>query len=990
VNGTTYTATNNGDGTWTLADDTIAPALADGAYDVSVTATDGVGNVGTDASIDELVVDTTAPVVTVTGLTTADNTPALTGTVSDPTATVQVTVNGTTYAATNNGDGTWTLADDTIAPALAKGTYDVSVTATDGVGNVGTDASVDELVIQNSPPIATDDAYTTDEDLAFTAVLGVDDLLLNDSDPDGDPLTVNTTPVSGPTNGALILNSDGTFTYTPNANFNGTDSFVYEISDGDGGTAQATVTLTVNPINDPPTAVGDSYVTNEDQSVVALLGVDDLLMNDSDPEGDPLTVNTTPVALPTNGSLILNNDGTFTYTPDPDFSGMDSFIYEVLDGNGGTSQATVTIVVNPVNDAPTTTGIADVTVNEDALDTIINLVASFDDVEDGSGGLNFAVMQNTNPALFGSTNVDNVAGTLTLDYAADAFGTADLTVRATDSNGAWVEATFTVTVNPVNDAPVIAAENISVDEDVSFVAMLGVDDLLLNDSDVDGDALSVNTTPVAGPGNGSVLLNSDGTFTYTPNANFNGSDSFIYEVTDGNGGSGQGVVNITINPINDLPVAAGEAMAVDEDAALSGVPGVNDLLLNDTDVDGDPLSVSTTPVTSPANGTLVLNSDGTFTYTPNANFNGADSFAYQITDGNGGTSQAIVNISVNPVNDAPIAGSDAMSVVGGVATSFSDVSLLANDADVDGDALSIVGFTQPADGTLVQNPDGSFTYTPSNGFAGVDSFSYTVADASGAQDTVMVLINVTPPVDPGPDPDPGPGPDDGGGTTDDDQDSDDPADNDTGDEGSTGGTGDTDDPEAPPAEDGGGGGAREANPGSPAEPGIWSEYLGIYGPDGADRNVIASATPAKYLYDALQLMDRTFEIEVPDFALANSTYVPIWQALDAMKREMRNPDGDEFGGVMVLQMATGTSVALSAGFVAWILRGGALASALMSVLPMWQGFDPLPILMARKRRKKAAQQKDLQDAEILRESEVDRLFEAATKAGLLHRSKESS
>ena len=116
----TYTATNNGDGTWTLADNSIAPALADGTYDVSVSATDAVGNVGSDASVDELVVDTTAPVVTVNGLSTADNTPQLTGTVSDPTATVEVTVNGATYTATNNGDGTWTLADNSDRAGVGR------------------------------------------------------------------------------------------------------------------------------------------------------------------------------------------------------------------------------------------------------------------------------------------------------------------------------------------------------------------------------------------------------------------------------------------------------------------------------------------------------------------------------------------------------------------------------------------------------------------------------------------------------------------------------------------------------------------------------------------------------------------------------------------------------------------------------------------------------------------------------------------------------
>ena len=143
VGGNSYAATNNGDGTWTLADDTIAPALADGTYDVAVTATDPSLNSGTDGSVNELVIDTAAPVVTVNSLTTNDTTPQLTGTVSDPAATIQVTVGGNTYAATNNGDGTWTLADNTIAPALADGTYDVAVTATDAATNAGTDGSVE-------------------------------------------------------------------------------------------------------------------------------------------------------------------------------------------------------------------------------------------------------------------------------------------------------------------------------------------------------------------------------------------------------------------------------------------------------------------------------------------------------------------------------------------------------------------------------------------------------------------------------------------------------------------------------------------------------------------------------------------------------------------------------------------------------------------------------------------------------------------------------
>jgi VCBS repeat-containing protein len=676
VNGTTYAATNNGDGTWTLADNTIAPALADGIYDVSVMATDILGNVGTDASVDELTIDTTAPIVTVISLTTVDSTPQLTGMVNDPTATIDVTVNGTTYAATNNGDGTWTLADNTIAPALADGTYDVSVTATDALSNIGTDASIDELnvVSVNTDPIGTDDFYTVDEDMSFTAVLGVDDLLLNDTDVDGDMLVVNSTPLSGPSDGTLLINADGTFTYTPAADFNGTDSFRYEISDGNGGVAQATVTILINPVNDMPTASGESY---------------------------------------------------------------------------------------------------------------------------------------------------------------------------------------------------------SVDEDMQLSAVSGVSDLLLNDSDSDGDVLSVNATAVVGP----------------------------------------------------------------------------------------------------SNGTLVLNSDGTFTYNPDADFNGTDAFTYEISDGNGAVSQAIVSIAVNPVNDAPVAVGDSMAVNQGGSMAMTEAGLLANDTDVDGDALQLVGFTQPAQGSVVQDVDGNLVYTPIPGFTGVDSFIYTVADSAGAQDTVQVMVTVDPVtvVDQQEPPADEPPPedtrtDDSGG-----QESGAGADNDNVDEGATKLDAE---PVTPEVIDGPG--AQMPAGGGQAEP-----YIEFTDQADDDRSAAAKqragTPPPKFLYDALETIERTFDVEIADFGMLKMNHLAVWEALDSMKREMGNSDGSgQIGGSMIAQISSGTSLMLSAGILTWVLRSGALASALLSTIPVWQGFDPLPILMARKQRRD--KDESLRENEkILKESKAEKLFEAVAQ-----------
>ena len=162
------------------------------------------------------------------------------------------------------------------------------------------DITVDSV---NDNPVASDDTFSTDEDVALTgSVLG------NDSDLDGDTLVVNTTPVSDPTNGTVVLNADGSFVYTPDTNFFGSDSFVYEVSDGNGGTAQATVDITVDSVNDAPVAADDTFSTVEDVSVTG-----NVLGNDSDTDGDTLSVNTTPVSDPANGTVVLNSDGTFVY-----------------------------------------------------------------------------------------------------------------------------------------------------------------------------------------------------------------------------------------------------------------------------------------------------------------------------------------------------------------------------------------------------------------------------------------------------------------------------------------------------------------------------------------------------------------------------------------------------------------------------------------------------------------------------------------------------
>ena len=325
---------------------------------------------------------------------------------------------------------------------------------------------------ENGPPDAVDDTTVTDYQTPVNVtVLG------NDSDPDGDALTV--VDNSEPSNGSAVLNEDGTFTYTPDDGFTGTDSFTYTITDGNGGEDTATVTIEVGeapppppplpPENGPPDAVDDTTVTDYQTSVkVTVLG------NDSDPDGDALTV--VDNSEPSNGSAVLNEDGTFTYTPDDGFTGTDSFTYTITDGNGGEDTATVTIEVGGAPPPPP------------------------------------PPPENGPP--------DAVDDTTVTDYQ-----------------------------TPVN------------------VTVLG------NDSDPDGDALTVVDN--SEPSNGSAVLNEDGTFTYTPDDGFTGTDSFTYTITDGNGGEDTATVTIEVGeapppppPVEAVVELSGDASVVEADGAL--------------------------------------------------------------------------------------------------------------------------------------------------------------------------------------------------------------------------------------------------------------------------------------------------------------------------------------------------------------------------------------------------------------------------------------
>src|SRR5207244_586882 len=272
-----------------------------------------------------------------------------------------------------------------------------------------------------------------------------------------------------------------------------------------------------------------------------------------------------------------------------------------------------------------------------------------------------------------------------------------------------------ITITAVNDAPVAANDSYTTNEDTALTG-----NVLTNDTDVDGDALTAAV--VSTTAHGTLALSPTGAFTYTPAANYNGSDSFSYKANDTALDSNVATVTITITPVNDPPVAVDDAFTTNEDTPLSG-----NVLTNDTDVDAG-TTLNAVLVATTTHGTLTLAANGGFTYTPAANYNGTDSFTYKANDGARDSNDATVAITVAAVNDPPVATDDAL-------TTNEDTPLagnvLTNDTDVDaGTTLTAAVVATTTHGTLTLTPAGAFTYTPAANYNGSDSFTYKANDGT--------------------------------------------------------------------------------------------------------------------------------------------------------------------------------------------------------------------------------------------------------------------
>jgi large repetitive protein len=563
-----------------------------------------------------------------------------------------------------------------------------------------------EVTNFNEDPIALQDNVTGDED---TVISG--DASNNDSDPDGDPLTYTVT--SGPSNGTVNMLPDGTFSYTPDQDFNGVDTIYYQVCDDLFGCANSLIVITVNPVNDAPVALDDTFAGEEDDVIQG-----DLSTNDSDVDGDVLTY--TELDSPTNGTVVIDADGSFTYTPDPNYYGDDTFTYIVCDPSNACDTATVFITLDPIPDSP-------IAVDDNystEFNTPVDGDVSNNDTDPEGNGLDYTV----------DNGPDN--GTLTLNPDGTFTYTPDNGFTGTDSftyiacSGALCDtATVTIIVLDLNHPPVGGNDTYTLAEDATLI-----NNVSNNDSDIDGDDLTY--TLLDDVNDGTLTLNPDGSFVYNPDANYFGNDSFTYVVCD------DGipplcdtvVVLITITPVNDAPIAEDDTYTTNEDTQLIG-----NVLTNDqVDIEGDNVTVTLVPGSGPSNGTLQLSPDGTFTYLPNADFFGTDTFSYTLCDDNGDCTTATVIINVIQVDD-PLAENDEYTTNEDTPLS-GDVS--ANDTGTNGYVYVVTNGTD--NGTLVLNPDGTFTYTPNPDYNGFDTFTYIACINNTNCVTATVQIIVVP------------------------------------------------------------------------------------------------------------------------------------------------------------------------------------------------------------------------------------------------------
>jgi gliding motility-associated-like protein len=685
--------------------------------------------------------------------------------------------------AITSGTGAWTFVSGPSTPVInnpalpattvngtVPGVYVFKWTVTNGNCTANED-EVSITVNANCAPGIVDNTYTTLEDHVLT-VPAISGILSNDTDPESQPLTVTTTPVTPPAHGSVVIQPDGSFVYTPDLDYNGSDSFTVSVCDNTPSCVNNVVDITITPLNDEPSFTKGSdqlHNVNAGAQIIATWATL-ITTGPADEAGQTLTFTVTNDNNPLFSvqPSIDPATGDLTYTPAANTTGV-AIVTVILTDNGGTADGgddtfatqTFTITVNP-NDPP---------VADDHINTAVSSTAGAAPIDpltatDADGTVqsytivslpaNGTLALNGTPVSAGQVLTPAEAGALTYDPDGDVNGDDTFTFTATDNHNAADATPATVTIPVLNNPP--TADDHTNDPISTLAGATSIDPL--TGSDTDGTLVSF--TIVTLPPNGTLALSGtpSGTpvapgqvltpaeaaaLTYTPDGTFNGNVSFTFTVTDNNTASDPTPATVII-PVNAPPVANDDADTTEEDVAVTIT-----ILGNDTDdvgviastVDLDPLTagIQTTVITP--EGTWTVNASGTVTFTPALHYNGTATIDYTVSDGMDAVSNvATITVTITPVNDPPVGQDDVHETIVGVPVS-GEVLSDATDPENTTVTVNTSPVIPPQHGTILINPDGTYTYTPDPGFAGQDVIEVEVCDSGLPMPSLCSTLTIT-------------------------------------------------------------------------------------------------------------------------------------------------------------------------------------------------------------------------------------------------------
>ena len=658
------------------------------------------------ASISKTVVEGSSVEITVAG-TDAEGT-ALKYTYSSP-SNGTIEINATT--------GVWTYTHD--GSDKSDDSFDITATETTGDNPLSSEPAGVAITVTavNDAPTTEASSISVDEGASI-----IGSFVFTDTD----SATLTSSITAKPTYGSVTISNDNptSFTYTHDGSETKTDTFTFNVSDG-ALSSSSIVTVSVNPVNDVPTALGDTYYIANGGIDITNPGAG-LLSNDVDPENNDMTA--TLVTNGSSGTAVVNADGTFSYTPtsgNGTVFNSDTFTYTASDSSGASAAATVSVTLKTLIPKPDS-----YTLNEG---TTLQVSAEEGVLKNDVDTNNFTLDKVTvvTQPKHGTLTLDTTNGSFT--YLHDnSENLLDLfEYKITNSNADESEKTFVnLFVDNVNDTPTSSGTSVSLNEGAEKIFNLDYTD---SDTPLTGITFVIASTP----SNGNIIDNGSGSIRYIHNGGETTSDAFTYTVSDGEFTTTAATVTLTIAAVNDLPNA--------DDLSISLAEGgtVTPLAFAGTDVETADSSLTYKLVTAPANGTVSSTDAGVFSYVHNGSETDTDSFTYSANDGTADGTAATVSVTISAVNSAPVTTAVALSVDEGGASNSYDLLTNASDSDTNVGSLTFAIVTNPSNGTVVLSGS-AIVYTHDGGETLIDSFTYKANDGAIDSNTSTVTLTVNP------------------------------------------------------------------------------------------------------------------------------------------------------------------------------------------------------------------------------------------------------